>query len=199
MNPYHDVWLGFLTGVVIRRCVEIAVHRCPACKNKLKCPVLHLHHEQSLLQKMKTYYDEVKATLLPKINEFYELTKHILPRSNDDEKSKEMYTSSGAMFLQMTSAEGLYYGRYIHERNDSLINELLTYKSKRKVQTKSNVDENEIQKKQCMYQAAAAPPLPPSQEYANQPTYPTSSYPTTSYPISNQTSGFDLNELWLST
>ena len=139
---------------------------------------------------MKTYYDEVKASLLPKIDEFYELTKHHLPRSNDEEKCKELYTSSGAMFLQMTSAEGLYYGRYIHEQNDSLINELLTYKTKRK-QTKNNVVENDIQKKQCMYQA---PPLPPSQDYAKQPTYPTSSYPT-----SNQTSGFDLNELWLST
>ena len=176
----------------IRKCIELSVLRCPACKDKFRCPVLHLHHQLSLLQKITTYFEEVRGTLLPKIDEYYDLMRHRLAHSNNEEKDREVYTSSARVFLQMASAESIYYGRYIHKENDSLINEMLNTK-KRKPE-KKNTDQDEIQKKQKpIYQ------IMPTQDYSNQPSnfYTTNTYQTPPPPPNQNTSNFDLSELWL--
>ena len=132
MDYYHDIWIGYLTGLIVQRCVELCVHRCPGCRDKLKSPVLHIHHQYSLLDKLKTYADEIRGSLLPIINQLYDVAKNKLPHSDDPTKDMEIYTNNARFFLQTTTPEVLYYGRYLSEQNDYIINELLVQKPSKK-------------------------------------------------------------------
>ena len=132
MDYYHDIWIGYLTGLIIQKCVELCVLRCPGCKDRLKSPVLHQHHQYSLLDKLKTYTEEIRGSLLPTINQLYDIAKHKLPHSDDLIKDMEIYTNNARFFLQMVTPETLYYGRYLSEQNDCIINELLIQKPLKK-------------------------------------------------------------------
>ena len=158
MDYYHDVWVGYLTGVVIQRCLELSILRCPGCKDKLKLPILHQHQQHSLLEKLKVYFNEVRGCLLPTIDQLYDIAKNKLPHSNDETKDNEIYTNNARFFLQTATPETLYFGRYLCDQNDYIINELLTQKpSKRKHQapeqhnskrkkTKSVPEEDDLEK-----------------------------------------------------
>lgn len=132
MDYYHDIWIGYLTGLIVQRCVELCVLRCPGCRDKLKSPVLHIHHQYSLLDKLKTYVDEIRGSLLPAINQLYDVAKNKLPHSDDPAKDMEIYTNNARFFLQTATPETLYYGRYLNEQNDCIINELLVQKPSKK-------------------------------------------------------------------
>ena len=132
MDYYHDIWIGYLTGLIVQRCVELCVLRCPGCIDKLKSPVLHLHHQYSLLDKLKTHIDEIRGSLLPTISQLYDIVKNKLPHSDDLAKDMEIYTNNARFFLQTATPETLYYGRYLNEQDDSIINELLIQKPSKK-------------------------------------------------------------------
>ena len=148
MNYYHDVWLGFLTGIFVKKCIEISVLKCPACKDKVKSPLLHLHCQKSLLQKMKTHFNEVQASLIPKLDQLFDTVRHKLPTSDNPTTDKQIYTNTARIFLNTANAETLYYGRYLSETNDCVIHELLNRKTtkKRKLEARSNANENDTMK-----------------------------------------------------
>ena len=132
MDYYSDLWLGYLSGLLVRRCVELSILRCPGCNDKLKSPLLHLHQQQSLLDKIYIHFNEIKDVLFPTIDELYDVVKHKLSHSDDRSKDKEIYTNNGRCFLQTLNAESLYYGRYLSGENDFIINELLLQKPSKK-------------------------------------------------------------------
>ena len=129
-----NLWLGILTGHIIQTCIELALHRCPGCKTKLKSPLLHLHEQQSLLQKIHTYFNEVRGILLPRVGDIYDSVKHkfILKGSENENVEKENHAASARSFLTMSSPEVVYYGRYLLAENDEIISEILTKKTPRK-------------------------------------------------------------------
>ena len=132
MDYYHDIWIGYLAGLAIQRCVELSVLRCPGCRDRLKSSVLHQHHQSSLLDKLKTYFNEVRGSLLPAIDQLYDIAKNKLPHSDDAAKDMEIYSNNARFFLQTATPETLYYGRYLSEQNDYIINELLIQKPAKK-------------------------------------------------------------------
>lgn len=131
MNYFHDVYLGFLAEQIIRQCVQMSVLRCTGCENKYKSPLLHLHHQQGLLDKLKSHFEDVRGSMLTSIEPYYDQVKDLLPHSDDSVKDKNNYMNSARLWLQMCSAEILYYGRYIDDFNDSFIDSAFKIKKKK--------------------------------------------------------------------
>ena len=134
MDYYHDFWIGFLTEQMIRQVVEMALIKCSGCSEKMHSPMLHLHHQLSLLEKLKCYFDEVRGSILSSIEASYEQFEDKLPHSNDLNKDKEIYVNNGRFFLISATPESLYYGRFVCEMNDIYINEGFKLTKKRKIQ-----------------------------------------------------------------
>lgn len=143
---FHDFWLGYLTDVLIRQTVEMSILKCPGCQDELKSPLLHLHHQLSLLEKLRCYIDEIRGTVLPTITVLYDEFQNKLPHSDDLEKDKEIYVNNARFFLLSASAETLYYGRYLTEMNDQFINEAFVKKQKAK-KTQLNGKDKKSKKK----------------------------------------------------
>ena len=132
MDYHHDIWIGLLTELIVQRSIETCQLRCPGCIDNLKSPLLHFHNQMDLLQKIKRYYEEIRGFLLPTIDLLYDDVSHKLPHSDDLVKDKELYIYNAQFFLSISSPESIYYGRYLNEHNDCIINELITNKKKRK-------------------------------------------------------------------
>ena len=130
---YSDVWIGFLCENVVRQVVQLSKLRCPGCEDKLFSPLLHLHEQLSLLDKLRNYFEEVRGTLLPTLPELYTMFQDKLPHSDDLSRDQESYISIGHNFLLTIGAESLYYGRYLSGLNDSYINEAFKVEKKRKL------------------------------------------------------------------
>ena len=195
--------------------MEISVLKCPACKDKVKSPLLHLHYQQSLLQKMKAYFNEVQAALIPKVDQLFETVRHKLPTSDNPTTDKQIYTNNARIFLHTANAETLYYGRYLSETNDCIIHELLNQKTtkKRKLEARKNVNENDaihiqnsFNKKQKLPQQSA---VQPSTSYitTDQMNQTLSTQPTTYIPqsttnnlnLSQSTAEFDLSDIFFNS
>ena len=119
----NEDWLGFLCEVVIRQCLQLSLLRCPGCEDGIKSSILHLHAQQSLLDKLKRYFEEVRGEILPTITELYEQFQSKLPHSDNLEKDKECYVSCARQFLLTITVESLYFGRYVNSFNDGVISE----------------------------------------------------------------------------
>ena len=132
---FNDVWLGFLCEQIIRQANQMSFLNCPGCKAKLKSPILHLHLQTSLLDKMKTFFEEICGCLLKSVPQLYDLIQHKLPHSDNLEQDKDSYISIGRQFLMTHTCESVYYGRWVTEFNDDIIDEGFKVSKKRQVQT----------------------------------------------------------------
>ena len=141
MDYYHDFWIGFLTEKFVRKAVEMCLNRCRGCQDKMHSALLHLHHQLSLLEKLRSYFEEVRGTLLPTIDVLYQEFQDKLPHSDDLEKDRKIYINNGRFFLISATADALYFGRYLTEMNDTYINEGFSSVKKRKItKSKKNID-----------------------------------------------------------
>ena len=133
MDYNNDIWIGCLTAVLVRKCVNLSLERCPGCQVKLKSPFLHQHHQHSLLDKMRLYFDEVRGLLLTSIENLYELIEKNLPHSPDPVKDREIYCNNALFFLTTANPDSVYWGRFLDENNDGFINMLIPTKKKNAV------------------------------------------------------------------
>ena len=130
---YHsDVWIGFLCENIVRDVLQLAKLRCPGCNDKLNSPLLHLHEQLSLLDKLRQHFEEIRGTILPTLPELYNRFKDKLPHSDDLSKDQECYISIAHNFLLLIGADSLYYGRFLSDFNDSYISEAFKIQKKRK-------------------------------------------------------------------
>ena len=116
---------GYLTGVMVQTCCDLAMQNCCGCKVKLKSPLLHTHEQMSLLDKIHLYLNEVRGEILPKVNQVYDNVKDKLPRSDDEVKDKENFVNLARWFLQTATPELLYYARYLTDQNDLAVHQLM--------------------------------------------------------------------------
>ena len=112
--------------------MQMSVKKCPGCEDKLFSPVLHLHNQLSLLDKMKNYFETVRASLLTSLDALYEQFESKLPHSDDEETDRHIYTNNARIFLITASPETIYYGRYMNDMIDSYINEAFKVKRKKR-------------------------------------------------------------------
>ena len=68
---YQEFWVGYLTSVMIQKCIKLTRERCPGCAKKFKSALLHLHEQLSLEQKLDCYFEEVRSQLVNKIGFYF--------------------------------------------------------------------------------------------------------------------------------
>ena len=129
---FSELWTSFLCENVIRRAVQLSELQCPGCHQKLKSPLLHLHHQNSLLDKLRLYFEEIRGTIVQTVPELYTQYESKLPHSDNLTNDREMYISSGRQFLLQITSDALYYGRYVSELLDPIIDEGFKINKKRK-------------------------------------------------------------------
>lgn len=121
MDYNHDTWLGYLTEQIVRQVVALAMLKCQGCQDKMKSPLLHLCHQQGLLDKMKCYFEEVRGPMLTSVLQYYDQVADLLPHSDDLVSDSENYCLTGRLFLTIATCEVIYYGRYVDFFNDAYI------------------------------------------------------------------------------
>lgn len=126
-----DLWFAFLCECVIRQVLQTSRARCPGCVSGLKSAVLHLHEQQSLLDKMRTLYEEVRGAILPTLPQLFQQFREQLAHSENEQKDQECYVDSGRQFLIFMSADSLYFGRYLDEYVDSIVSDAFQIKKKK--------------------------------------------------------------------
>jgi len=121
MDYYSDIWVAYLSGSLIEKCVEITKDNCNGCKAGLKMSVLHLHDQLSLLQQIKSYLDEARGTLLTELSDVYSKVESKLPHSDNRAHDKEIYCNNGRFYLLNCTPESLFYASHIDHYNDCVI------------------------------------------------------------------------------
>ena len=91
---FSDALIAFLCENMIRQSVQLSKLKCPGCVDCLKSTILHLHEQQSLLDKLRVRFEEIRGSLLPTTPELYMQFKDKLPHSDDLEKDKECYVET---------------------------------------------------------------------------------------------------------
>jgi hypothetical protein len=90
----------------------------------MKCSILHLHDQLSLLEKIQKYFEVARGEVLQTLHGVYMDIEHKLPHSTDVKKDMVVYCNVGRVFLLTCSPQAIYFGRYVDEMNDTFINEV---------------------------------------------------------------------------
>ena len=135
----NENWVGYLAEIAIQKCVLSSVANCSGCRDNMKCDILHLHNQMSLLMKLQQYFEPARAEMLGSISELYKKVEMKLPHSDDKKKDMAIYCNVGRVFLITLSPDALYYGRYVNEMNDSFIAEVMQDGKKLNHKKKSRV------------------------------------------------------------
>ncbi len=130
MNYFHDVYLGFFAEQIARQCEQMCILRCTACESKLKSPLLHQCHQLGLLEKLRTHFEEVRGPMLTTLDAYYEQIEELLPHSGNSAQDRSNYINAARLWLQLSSPEIIFYGRYVDEFNHSYIDRV--FKKSRK-------------------------------------------------------------------
>lgn len=125
-------WVGFLAENIIQRCVSLTQTECSGCKDGVKCDILHLHHQQSLLDKVQNHFEAARGDVLNHLCDLYKEMEEKLPHSSDMRKDRSIYCGVGRFFLLTISPQALYYGRYVNELNHAVITEVLENRKTKK-------------------------------------------------------------------
>lgn len=125
---FSELWIAYLTEQFIRQAAELSRLRCPGCIDKLKSPLLHQHEQENLLQKLRSHFEEIRGNTLLVLTEYYKRIQHKLPHSDNPAKDEECYISTARQFLLITTADSLYYGRFISEFLDGIVDEIFNIK-----------------------------------------------------------------------
>ena len=120
---WNDCWLGYLTENIIRKSVERIENECNGCRDGMKSAILHLHEQLSLLDKIKTNFEYIRAEMLKELPIYYLTFEKKLPHSDDLAKDKNIFCAVARTFLITCTAETIYYGRYITEDIDAFVQE----------------------------------------------------------------------------
>lgn len=132
---WNDCWLGYLTENIIRKSVERIENECNGCRDGMKSAILHLHEQLSLLDKIKTNFEYIRAEMLKELPIYYLTFEKKLPHSDDLAKDKNIFCAVARTFLITCTAETIYYGRYITEDIDAFVQEAFQNNKKKQKKT----------------------------------------------------------------
>lgn len=114
----NNIWLSYLSHVLVNKCIQLAKQHCPACTEGFKSPILHYHMQLGLLQKIKCYFEEVRGPMITDIAKCFECFDKVCSVRDASEIN---YLFTGQTFLLMVTAESVYYGRYITNETDAVL------------------------------------------------------------------------------
>ena len=118
---FANVWIAFLTDNIARDVLKRSIKNCPGCKDKLGSPLLHLHEQESLLQKLVTHFKESQGYFLKNINQLYDQFEDHLQHSDDAGKDRESYTDAARHFLLHSTSHSIMYGLFVNAATDPII------------------------------------------------------------------------------
>ena len=118
-------WIGFLAENIIQRCITLTLEECSGCKDGVRCDILHLHHQLSLLDKVKKHFEIARGEVLHSLGPLYREIESKLPHSGYQKKDSTIYREVGRYFLLTITPQALYYGRYVNDANHGVITEVL--------------------------------------------------------------------------
>ena len=106
-------WFAFLTADVIQRCVDHCEQECPGCKDGLLSPLLHLHNQYSLREKLDHYYNKIVIEM-----DISELFNRFILQFGWISLDQVEFISIGQYFVRFSTPEAIFYGKYITKDND---------------------------------------------------------------------------------
>ena len=118
MDYFNDFWLGYITAEFIKKCVDQSLVDCHGCRDGKISPLLHIHHQLGLKEKITHHMEFVRGELISAIPSLYDQFKL---KCVDSSMDKDVYVTNARFFLISITPESLYYGRYLNETNDFFI------------------------------------------------------------------------------
>ena len=135
---YNDSWLGYIAENIVRKAMSICQEECPGCRDKKQSAILDLHYQLSLLEKLKLYFERIRGEMLSNIAIYYSNFEQKLPHSDDRVKDKNVYIQIARSFLLTSSADTVYFGRYLSETLDDYIAEAFIENKSKNVKRKKS-------------------------------------------------------------
>ena len=131
MTFYHNnTWIAFLSEHIVQQSVKISIDDCPGCQDRLQSSILHLHEQQSLLDKIRNNFVQVRGIILLNIDSFYSKIESKLPHSNDRKKDKIVYCNLARSFLLTATPDSLYFGGIFQQKTIALLQRLFVKQRK---------------------------------------------------------------------
>ena len=124
-------WIAYIVDNLVKECLTESKDNCPGCKDGKKSPILHLHLQLGLKDILEFY---LHAAIV-KVDVLLEdlLMKFVVQLNIKlNEMDKASYISHGRMFLKTCTPGSIYYGNYVNEVYDDIINTPVTKILKRK-------------------------------------------------------------------
>ena len=125
---FIDEFQGFLCEYFVRRTEELAKLDCNACKDKIKCHLLHMCIRNGMLEKITIYFEKVRGEMLACINVLFEQFCGSLQPNHGLEP--EAFINCDKLLLFSMTPKALFYGRFVTELNAFLIGKAFIVKKK---------------------------------------------------------------------
>ena len=106
-------WFAFLSADIIQRCIECCKQECPACKDGVLSPLLHLHTQSDLYEKVCRYYYRIMQEMI-----IADLFDRFILQFGWLSLNREEFISIGQYFVRFSTPDAIFYGRYITKEND---------------------------------------------------------------------------------
>ena len=124
-------WIAYIVDNLLKECLTESKDNCPGCKDGKKSPILHLHLQLGLKDILEFYLhastvkvDVLREDLLMK----FEVQLNI----KLNEMDTASYISLGQLFMKTCTPGSIYYGNYVNEVYDDIVNKPVKKILKRK-------------------------------------------------------------------
>ena len=114
-------WIAYIVDNLLKKCLTESKDNCPGCKDGKKSPILHLHLQLGLKDILEFYLHAATIkvdVLLEDLLMKFEVQLNIMLNEMDNAS----YISHGRMFLKTCTPGSIYYGNYVNEMYDDIIN-----------------------------------------------------------------------------
>ena len=106
-------WFAFLSADIIQRCIERCEQECPACNDGLLAPLLHLHNQFNIREKLDHYYYKIVQEM-----DIAELFDRFILQFGWFSLNRDEFINIGQYFSRFSTPDAIFYGKYITKDND---------------------------------------------------------------------------------
>ena len=97
---YPEFWWAYLAHHAIQKCVSISKDNCPGCSKGFSAPLLHKHHQESLLDKIVLYLNEARGLMSSSFDSMFDDFRDRMEwKGCDDERKVLIKTGRSFLFV----------------------------------------------------------------------------------------------------
>ena len=124
-------WIAYIVDNLVKEYLTESKDNCPGCKDGKQSPILHLHLQLGLKDILEFYLHAATVKVDVLLEDL--LMKFVVQLNIKlNEMDKASYISHGRMLLKTCTPGSIYYGNYVNEVYDDIINTPVTKILKRK-------------------------------------------------------------------